>query len=190
MNSKVDEHSQRPDRRRFLAGVGTGLGLTAASALAQEGKTSAETVPHAGVTRPLTEKEKVARIASNSYPIRFNFKTRNREDDKKSQEMQKKYGTLTLLDFPNFTKEHFPGVYQMDVWNSLFGDPKDDSMYMDTKFEANGKERTWSEFDPSTASSRAWLEKFASKCVTSGTKVHHISNNAPRDICDLDAEKR
>src|SRR5919199_3738728 len=99
MDTKLNGHSQRPNRRRFLAGVGSGLGLTAASALAQNGQTSPETVPHAGVTRPLTEKEKVARIASNSYPIRFNFKTRNREDDGKSQEMQKKYGTLTLPDF-------------------------------------------------------------------------------------------
>src|SRR5919199_6222737 len=99
MDSKVGQGSARSDRRRFLTGIGTGLGLTAASALAQDSKTSTETVPQAGVTRPLTEKEKVARIASNSYPIRFNFKTRNREDDGKSQEMQKKYGTLTLPDF-------------------------------------------------------------------------------------------
>ncbi len=189
MDNKLDEQS-RPDRRRFLAGVGAGLGLTAGSALAQDDKTSPETVSHAGVIRPLTDKEKVARIASNSYPIRFNFKVRNRESDAKSQEMQKKYGTLTLLDFPTFTKEHFPGVYQMDVWNSLFGDPSDDSMYVPVTFEANGKQRSWSEFDPSTPSSKKWLDQFASKCVTTGTKVHHISNNAPRDICELDETKR
>src|SRR4051812_18908532 len=152
MDSTVDGQSERPDRRRFLSSIGTGLGVTAASALAQDGQTSPETVRHAGVTRPLTDKEKVARIASNSYPIRFNFKTRNRESDQKSQEMQKKYGTLTLLDFPAFTKEHFPGVYQMDVWNSLFGDAADDSMYVPVTFEGNGRQRTWSEFDPSTPS--------------------------------------
>jgi sugar phosphate isomerase/epimerase len=192
MDIKLNGHSQRPNRRHFLAGVGTGLGVTAASALAQDSTTKPETVPHAGVTRPLTDKEKVARIASNSYPIRFNFKTRNRENDQKSQEMQKKYGTLTsLLDFPAFTKEHFPGVYHMDVWNSLFGDPADDSMYTPITFHGNGgRERTWSEFDPSTPSSKKWLDQFASKCVSTGTKVHHISNNAPRDICELDDTKR
>src|SRR5207245_10997711 len=106
--------------------------------MAEDSKTAPEAGPHAGVTRPLTEKEKVARIASNSYPIRFNFKVRNRESDHKSQEMQKKYGTLTLLDFPNFTKEHFPAVYQIAVWNSLFGDPAADSMYVPATREGNG----------------------------------------------------
>lgn len=180
-----------PYRRQFLRG---GLGLAAGLSLqgAQDnGQAKPETIAQAGAARPLTDSEKAARIASNSYPIRFNFKTRNRsESDKKSEEMQKKYGTLTLLDYPTFTKEHFPGVYQMDVWSSLFGDPKDDSMYADVSTEVLGKRRTWSEFEPSAPSSRKWLESFAKKCVETGTKVHHISNNAPRDICDLDAEKR
>jgi sugar phosphate isomerase/epimerase len=182
------------DRRRFLksasAGLAGGLAFSAAKPASAQEQATPETMPHAGVTRPLTDKEKVGRIASNSYPIRFNFKTRNRESDQKSQEMQKKYGTISLLDFPDFTKEHFPGVTQMDVWNSLFGDPSDDSMYVPVTFEGNGRTRQWSEFDPSSPSSKKWLEKFASKCVTTGTRVHHISNNAPRDICDLDAEKR
>lgn len=82
MDSKVNGHLQHPNRRRFLAGVGAGFGVTAASASAQQtGSTTPETVAHAGVTRPLTDKEKVARIAANSYPIRFNFKTRNRESE-------------------------------------------------------------------------------------------------------------
>ncbi len=192
MDSKQTQSSLHSDRRRFLKGAGAGtLALAAGKvAAAQSAPATPETVPHGGATRPLTDKEKVARIASNSYPIRFNFKTRNRESDQKSQEMQKKYGTITLFDFPEFTREHFPGVYQMDVWNSLFGDSADNSMYLEETAEFYGKRRTWSEFDPSAASSKAWLDKFASKCVTTGTKVHHISNNAPRDICDLDAEKR
>jgi sugar phosphate isomerase/epimerase len=186
-------------RRNFLrhAGLGIAGGLAGGLALnAQEqstaGNATADRKPitDAGVTRSLTEQEEAARMASNSYPIRFNFKVRNRENDQKSQEMQKKYGTLTLLDFPNFTKEHFPGVTRMDVWSSLFGDPTDDSMYVDVTTEVLGKRRTWSEFDPSTPSARKWLESFASKCVATGTKIHHISNNAPRDICDLEEEKR
>src|SRR4051794_6841821 len=190
MNSEQKQTWRPSDRRGFLKSAGAGLAGSVALAAARNASGQSESakqedLTHAGVIRPLTDKEKVARIASNSYPIRFNFKTRNREDDGKSQEMQKKYGTLTLLDFPNFTKEHFPGVYQMDVWNSLFGDPADDSMYVPITFDANGKQRTWSEFDPSTPSSKKWLDQFASKCVTTGTKVHHISNNAPRDICEL-----
>ena len=180
-------------RRRFLRKAGSGVALgavTTAPSLAQSEPVKPESLTHAGVTRPLTDTEKTARIASNSYPIRFNFKTRNREDDEKAQQMQKKYGTISLLDFPTFTKEHFPGVRKMDVWNSLFGDPSDDSMFVQTKIEWGGKEHTWSEFDPSTPSSKRWLEQFANKCVATGTAVHHISNNAPRDICDLDANKR
>jgi sugar phosphate isomerase/epimerase len=186
-------------RRNFLrhAGLGVAGGLVSSLALdAQAPSTAGNTnafpkpITDAGAARPLTETEKAARIASNTYPIRFNFKVRNREDDAKSQEMQKKYGTLTLLDFPDFTKEHFPGVTRMDVWSSLFGDVSDNSMYLDVTTEVLGKRRTWSEFDPSTPSSKKWLESFASKCVATGTRVHHISNNAPRDICDLDEEKR
>jgi hypothetical protein len=46
------------------------------------------------------------------------------------------------------------------------------------------------EFDPSTASGKKWLEKLAGKIQATGTRCHHISNNAPRNISDLDAEKR
>lgn len=196
MNLKSKTANSAYDRRAFLKGAGVGLtsayALTAGeTAFAQTSPSGPETVTHAGPTRPLTDGEKVARIASNSYPIRFNFKTRNRsESDQKSQQMKKKYGEITLLDFPNFTKEHFPGVNQMDVWNSLFGDPADDSMYVTTNFDVGSKYHYVSEFDPSSASGKKWLEKFASICVNTGTKVHHISNNAPRNICDLDPEKR
>ena len=185
------------DRRKFLrqAGLGLaggGLALNAQNSSSDSAsKTGPENITHAGAIRPLTDQEKTARIASNSYPFRFNFKLPGRsESNEKSTEMQKKYGTLTLLDFPEFTKEHFPGVTHMDVWSSLFGDPSDKNMYVEVVTDVLGKRRTWSEFDPSTPSSKKWLEKFANQCAATGTKVHHISNNAPRDICDLDEEKR
>jgi sugar phosphate isomerase/epimerase len=190
MESKEKQILSRPGRRGFLKEASLAALASSLPASAQTDLAKSETVPHAGVTRPLTDQEKVARIASNSYPIRFNFKMRNRENDAKAEAMQKKYGTLALLDYPEFTKEHFPGVTKMDVWNSLFGDVSDDSMYIQTSFEANGKQHTWSEFDPSAPSSKQWVEKFANKCVATGTQVHHISNNAPRDICSLDTEKR
>ena len=178
------------DRRHFLrhASLGMAAGLTLD---AQEPPVTPEPITQAGAARPLSDTEKAARIASNSYPIRFNFKIRNAENKTKAEEMQKKYGTLSgLYDFPAFTKDHFPGVNKMDVWSSLFGDPSDDSMYTQINTEVFAKRRSWSEFDPSMPSSRKWLDGFASKCVTTGTQVHHISNNAPRDICDMDAEKR
>ncbi len=187
---------QRSDRRDFLRNAGAGLGsavLFSSGRLAsgQSEQATPETLQHAGVIRPLDDQEKAARIASNSYPIRFNFKTHyHSEDDTKSQQMKSKYGEITLLDFPEFTKQHFPGVYQMDVWSSLFGEPADESMYVETTVEYNGKQHKISEFDPSSASGKQWLEKFANKCVTTGTKVHHISNNAPRDICELDEDRR
>src|SRR3954454_21095703 len=93
-------------RRNFLrhAWLGIAGGLAGGLALnAQEQSTAGNAtagpkpITDAGVTRLLTEQEKAARIASNSYPIRFNFKVRNPENDQKSQEMQKKCGTLTLL---------------------------------------------------------------------------------------------
>ena len=45
--------------------------------------------------------------------------------------MKKKYGEITMLDFPEFTRKTFPGVYQMDLWSGLFGDSDDDSQYLD-----------------------------------------------------------
>src|SRR5262249_56512202 len=50
--------------------------------------------------------------------------------------------------------------------------------------------RVTEEFDPSSASGKQWLGKMANKMTATGTKCQHISNNAPRDICELDVEKR
>ncbi len=179
----------KTDRRNFLRS-GAAAMLAAAAPTGQAQQATPESLQHAGVSRPLTDAEKTARIASNSYPIRFNFKARNVENAAKSAEMKKKYGEITMLDFPDFTKEHFPGVIRMDVWSSLFGDTNDDSMYAQRELEVLGKRRSYSEFDPSTPSGKRWLDTFAAKCVKTGTKVHHISNNAPRDICDFDDAKR
>ncbi len=160
------------NRRTFLT-------TTAGAALAAAGLLPA--AESQGVSRALTEKEKLARLASNTWPIRSLFKTASARSNPTAAEMKKKYGEITMLDFPTFTKETFPGVYHMDLFSGLFGDVADDSMYVT---------RTSREFDPSSASGKKWLEKLANKMVTTGTKCVHISNNAPRDISDLDAEKR
>ena len=143
-------------------------------------------------SRRLTEQEKYARIAANSYPLRYLFKTRGPGDraDSKNAAMKKKYGEITALDYPQFTKDTFPGLYQMDIWSSLFGDPADETMYEKMSLTFNGRTREITEFNPASASGRKWLDKLAAKCAATGTRIHHISNNAPRDICDLDAEKR
>jgi hypothetical protein len=128
---------------------------------------------------PLTEKDKLARIASNSYPMRSLFKTRSgARVNPETEALRKKYGEITLLDFPQFTKDTFPGVHHMDVWSSLFGDFSDSTMFVQN------------EFDPASASGRKWLDQFAAKIATTGVKCHHVSNNAPRDICELDAARR
>ncbi len=110
------------DRRRFLQGAGVSLGaglLAGSSATSAIGQAvSPESVTHASVSPPMSEKEKLVRIASNSYPIRYIFKSKepilSTEDT--DVEMKKKYGEITMLDFPEFTKKTFPGVYQMDLW--------------------------------------------------------------------------
>ena len=168
------------DRREFFKAVGGGLA-------AAGGVVAAES--H-GVARLLTEKEKLARIASNTWPVRSLFKSRSQRSNPETEAFRKKYGQITMLDFPQFTKDIFPGVGQMDLWSSLFGDVTDDSMYAKSTMTFGQTTRASYEFDPSTASAKRWLDQLAGKIATTGVKCHHVSNNAPRDICDLDAEKR
>ena len=106
------------DRRGFLKAT-TAAGML----LAPAGQASAA---------PLTEQQKLDRIASNTWPIRFIFKTRSTRPNPTAEAMKKKYGEITMLDFPRFTKETFPGVRRMDLFSGLFGDFTDDSMYTAT----------------------------------------------------------
>jgi sugar phosphate isomerase/epimerase len=50
--------------------------------------------------------------------------------------------------------------------------------------------RVTQEFDPSSEAGKGWLSKMAIQMAKTGTKCQHISNNAPRDICELDADRR
>jgi sugar phosphate isomerase/epimerase len=173
-------------RRAFLRTAGAGAGAA----------TLARGADQHSVQRPLTDKEKYDRIASNSWPIRYIFKTptnwteRDTEGAKMVETMKKKYGEITMLDFPNFTKETFPGIYQMDIFSGLFGDFSDPSMYVESQVVFQGKTHTVHEFDPSSVSGKKWLDRMANKMAATGAKCHHISNNAPRNISDLDEEKR
>ncbi|HTS29930.1 MAG TPA: TIM barrel protein [Bryobacteraceae bacterium] len=165
-------------RRGFLK---SGAGLALAPAL----------TPSPAQARPLSEKEKLARIASNTWPIRYIFKSRTRfGGNPRNVEIKRKYGEITMLDFPQFTKDHFPGVTRMDLFSGLFGDVTDDSMYVDVPLMVGAATRVTQEFDPSSTAGKRWLGKMADKMAATGTQCQHISNNAPRDICDPDAAKR
>jgi len=200
MPGMSERHNLPPtvDRRGFFKTAGAGI-AAAGLVLAPEREIEA-----AG----WTEKDKLARLAACSWPIRFIFKTRQgggRGGDGgrgagaaapatapagqsqapppptsrgnagvSSQQMKEKYGEITMLDFPQFTKDTFPGVTHMDIFSGLFGDVTDDTMF-------EGRQ-----FDPSTASGKKWLDKMVAKMVATGTKVQHISNNAPTNLASAD----
>ena len=147
--------------------------------------------PLAAAAAPLTEKEKLARLASNTWPIRNIFKSRTGYGrGQRADEMKKKYGEITMLDFPQFTRDTFPGVTRMDLFSGLFGDAADESMYVQVPVIVGTITRSTTEFDPSSVAGRRWLDSLANQMAATGTSCQHISNNAPRDICEPDAEKR
>ena len=164
------------NRRGFFKTAGAGL-AAAGLALTPEDEARAQV---------FSEKGKLDRLASNSYPLRWLFKTRaggrggGGRGAATSQEMKAKYGEITMLDFPQFTKDTFPGVRHMDIWSSLFGDVTDDSM-----FSQQGRG-----FDPGSPSGKKWVDQLASKLVTTGVKVHHISNNAPTGMSGPEEDAR
>jgi sugar phosphate isomerase/epimerase len=175
------------DRRAFLqqAGVVIAGGLLASPASADAA------VGDVVQSTPAAKKARLGQLAANSYPIRPLFKRRpGGRENPAADEMKKKYGELTLLDFPQFTKDTFPGVTKMDVWSSLFGDVADDSMYMQSTVTRDGRSTPVTEFDPSAASSKKWLDQLAAKGAAAGVAFHHVSNNAPRNIADLDEAAR
>jgi sugar phosphate isomerase/epimerase len=186
------------DRRGFLKGAGAGI--TAAGLSLVPG------APAAAAAAEWTEKDKLARIAACSWPIRFIFKTRQgggrgtpppastasaaggragaappthpANAGWTSQQMKEKYGEITMLDFPQFTKDTFPGVTHMDIFSGLFGDVTDDTMF-------EGRQ-----FDPSRPSAKKWLDALVAKMAQTGTKVQHISNNAPTNLASSDPALR
>jgi sugar phosphate isomerase/epimerase len=95
-----------------------------------------------------------------------------------TERMKEKYGEITMLDFPQFTKDTFPGVRHMDLFSGLFGDVTDDSMFAGRQF------------DPMTPSGRKWLDQLAKKMADTGTKCQHISNNAPTNLAGPNEDER
>jgi len=173
------------DRREFMKRAGLGVAGAAAlldSPASSQGSSSA---------RPLTDKEKLSRIASCCWPPRTLFKTMaNRPVSQEAQAMRKKYGEITMLDFPQWTKDTYPGVYHLDLWSDVFGDVTDLTQYQETKVEREGKSFTQYRWDPSQPSSRKWLERLAATMRKTGTVCQHVSNNAPQNLADPDEERR
>ena len=162
------------DRREFFKTAGAGI-AAAGFVLGPQEQAAA---------RGWTEKDKLARIASCSWPIRFIFKSRpgggrgatppappaapaagqpsapapptNRGNaGVSSQEMKQKYGEITMLDFPQFTKDTFPGVTHMDIFSGLFGDVTDDSMFRSGRGSSIRRARR----------AAKWLDQLAKKMV-------------------------
>jgi sugar phosphate isomerase/epimerase len=168
------------DRRDFFKTAGAGA-LSACLAEAPLGaKAERSSAPNANTQRQTwSEQDKLLRIAACSYPIRSIFKSRG-PGNPTSQELKKKYGEITMLDFPQFTKDTFPGVTHMDIFSGLFGDVTDDSMFTQRPDGGPGT------FDPSSPSGRRWLETLAARQAATGVKCQHISNNAPANLASSD----
>jgi len=49
--------------------------------------------------------------------------------------LRKKYGEITMHDLPRWTRDFFPGVYHLDLWSDVFGDPADAAQYTETTVE-------------------------------------------------------
>src|ERR1700709_1081291 len=103
------------DRRNFLRGAGgsmaAGLLMASSTPSARAQATDSqhigpESITHASAFRPLTDKEKVARLAANSYPLRWIFKSRGNVGDKATvSSMKAKYGEFDFLEYPEYTKK-------------------------------------------------------------------------------------
>jgi sugar phosphate isomerase/epimerase len=193
----MNEHDRNPttlDRRDFFKTAGAGLTAAGLMLTPREGALAAAQA----------EKAKLDRIASCTWPVRYIFKTRPFSGARRGappaaagqaapstppaasrvnggvsrEQMIAKYGEITMLDFPQWTKDNFPGVTHMDLFSGLFGDVTDDTMFVGRQF------------DPSSPSGRKWLDRLAAKMAATGTKCQHISNNAPTNLASSDPEQR
>ena len=186
MKSKnINRSSNYRGRRDFIKSVSAGaIGLAGAGITLPKAETGQYK------TKARTREEKMKSMAANSYAVNAIFKRRSwgqRPERPEITELKEKYGEITLLDFPQFSKDTYPGVTKMDLWSSLFGDLSDDSMF--TRIER--EDRVFmGEFDPSAPSSKKYLDQLVTKMVAAGVTATHISNNAPRNLADTDEELR
>jgi len=183
--TQIESTSETIRRRSFLKSAGIGMIGVAGMGTLSSAKPGEEEIK-----APRSKEERLQQMASNSYAVNALFKRRRYGSRPESPEriaLKEKYGEISLLDFPQFTRDTYPGVPAMDLWSSLFGDLSDETMF--TKYERNGKSYT-GDFDPGAPSANKYLDQLANKIAVSGLKAVHISNNAPRNIADLDEETR
>ncbi|HXY39147.1 MAG TPA: TIM barrel protein [Vicinamibacteria bacterium] len=181
----LDPTSER--RRTFLKQAGLGAAAATLPAALPATRVEADAIG----MRQLTEEEKLSRIASSCWPPRFLFKSiGDRTLDEETVAMRKKYGVITMLDFPQWTKDTYPGVYHLDLWSDVFGDPADPAQYKETKLEHDGRTYSLFRWDPAQTASRKWLDKLVAKMEETRTVCQHVSNNAPQNLADPDEEKR
>jgi hypothetical protein len=177
-------------RRKFLAASGMGLAAMAAGGAMASGEQATQQrrqrarIALGAQQPPKSREEKLKQIASNSYAVNALFKTGGRA---RPNEWKEKYGEITLLDFPQYTKDTYPGVTAMDLWSSLFGDADDDAQYVSS---TAGERTRRGEFDPASTAAKRYLDQLVANMEKTGVKAIHISNNAPRNIADLDEEAR
>lgn len=170
-------NTERVRRRDFVKLAGAGV----AGALVG-GAPSPGAAPDPSPARKMkvrTRDEKLGQIASNSYAVHDLFKWRYRPGP---SEWKERYGEITLLDFPRFTRDTYPGVTKMDIWSSLFGDMEDPSQFT----ERSGRV----EFDPESDSGKRYLDRLVARMAQAGVYATHISNNAPRHLASPDESKR
>jgi sugar phosphate isomerase/epimerase len=192
-----DNDASKVHRRTFLKTAGAGL--TAAGLLMTDRERA--------LAQGAADKARLDRIASCTWPIRQLFKTRGgggrgnaplslragsvaqspgapstptNRDRTTTADMKQRYGEITMLDFPQWTKDNFSGVTRMDLFSGLFGEVSDDSMFMTAADGGGGG----AGFNPASSSGRKWLDQLANVLEKTGTKVQHISNNAPFSLAD------
>src|SRR5262245_21963771 len=197
MSEHRNDDASTLHRRDFLKAAGGGL--TVAGLLVTNGEPA--------LAQGAADKARLDRIASCTWPIRQLFKTRGgggrgnaplslragsvaapspgapstpaNRDRTTTADMKQRYGEITMLDFPQWKKDEFPGVTRMDRFSGLFGDVSDDSMFMTAADGGGG-----AGFNPTSPAGRKWVDQLANVLVKTGTKVQHISNNAPFGLAD------
>ena len=77
-------------------------------------------------------------------------------------------------------RRSFRAFTHMDLFSGLFGDVEDDSMYVRARSAVNGAQTRVTEFDPSSASGKRWLEKMANKMAHGHEVPSHLEQCAAR----------
>ena len=130
---------------------------------------------HGGAAQPMPGPEGATQTLSGNAPPPVPVD----RDRTSTADMKAKYGELLLTTWPQWMKDNFPGVTRMDIFSGFFGDMVTDAQYFPPGGTLGGG------FDPMSTAGRKWLDDFTSVLVKTGTKVQHVSNNAPFGLADF-----